>query len=506
MSENTSPSPSRPTFGVEVELLVATIPERASDPQHGEGLPPVLRIPDTEFEIGEENKYTQQRVEAVLNEYLSPAWQSTFTPIFGQSQTISHTVLDTYKTWLVDTDESVMPPPGTNLYKFIPIEMCSPVQYASPKGFEVINLALSIITSKFRCIVNPSCGLHVHVGLGVERMSLDNIRRMGSLAYAVEPLLFTLHDPLRRVNYNCMSLRDYSPVSTKVQSSQVIPHYEQELLSTATYCHRYLGLDRRYGEPPLSAREDSATEEDIDAFLKTRQPGHFEPFTHPGRSEGTIGLPGDLSLALDYHISTVNPSSATPPATNSPRRRKMPRLQLPRHTAKDDIELVTKLEGWGAALDDGSIILQHSRGSPTNVFEATRQLYAQPASCNIAKELLLTPRPAISFANYSCHNLVPRKTTPRTIEFRLGAGSLDGEWVSTWAKIVAGIFKFALYATPIQFMDLLENCDRAINEVGTYDVVDLLDEIGLFAEAEIVERRLTSMKGDWKLKFMEPDS
>ncbi|KAI3316811.1 hypothetical protein HD806DRAFT_516744 [Xylariaceae sp. AK1471] len=356
-------------------------------------------------------------------------------------------------------------------------------------------------------------------------LPLEQIRRIASLSYAVEPLLFTLHEPFRRLNKYYPSLQDsFLPHKSEEDIifvdgiGRAVPHDEPGFLDeienfgldyngpNATQhpkpgvfeCLQYLGRDRRHGEAPLSARENG-NKEDIRAFLETRRPGHFEPFTKPGDSRHTEEIqPHDISRYLDLLISKAQvPSTITPPAVPA-RQRNIPRIQLPQY----DVESLTR---------DGR----------SSQFEVIQQIYSQTASCNICHLLSGHMRPSVSLHSYQCDLLKlkkkgkperiygirwPEKPPLRTIEFTYGDCSLKTEWINTWAKICIGLFKFALYASPSQFIDILTNCDRAIRENGTYDVIDLLDDIGLFAEAEVAEKRLIANMDLWSLKFAETES
>ncbi|KAK5629997.1 hypothetical protein RRF57_005712 [Xylaria bambusicola] len=82
----------------------------------------------------------------------------------------------------------------------------------------------------------------------------------------------------------------------------------------------------------------------------------------------------------------------------------------------------------------------------------------------------------------------------RTIEFREAGGSLDPEWIVTWARICVGIMRFCRDSDPGEFTRVLERvvrqeersrCGRGVR----YDVCDLLEDMCLFSEAEIVRRR-----------------
>ncbi|KAI1198717.1 putative amidoligase enzyme-domain-containing protein [Nemania serpens] len=506
MSASISPNLERPTFGVEVEFLIAVVEADADapDPHRGLGLPPVLRIPQDEFESDGGEMYTLTRAKEVLDKCygnLPPLPR----PSASISQTIStETVLDEYRDWTVKEDGSIFQT-GDGPYNMIGVEIRSPVHYASPAAFKSISIAISAIVSHFRCQVNHSCGLHVHVGLGAERMSLEQIRRFASLSYAIEPLLFTLHDPIRKANMYCKPLRDHSFLANEADDEELAVVHDDLRSKIPFVCHQYIGRDRRHGELPMSAREDNADKTYIDAFLRTRQPGHFEPFTKPGDSRHTKILLGDISHELDLRISEAEAQDAQlqpamTPSAEPPRKRLTPRVKLPLFDLEELMASSRKIH----RLYSYYLSCMGDREQPvTGVFEATGRIYAQPASCYVAELLSGRERPATNFLNYQCEHLEPSGKTMRTIEFRAADGSLDGEWIATWARICAGLFTFALDAPPGDFIGVLENCDTADREDGVYDVVDLLEDVGLFAEARYVEKRLMANRDKWRLELVE---
>lgn len=85
---------------------------------------------------------------------------------------------------------------------------------------------------------------------------------------------------------------------------------------------------------------------------------------------------------------------------------------------------------------------------------------------------------------------------------RRGGGSGEHRWVEIRARICAGLVQFTLYAHMDRYLEVLECCDQEIRQDGGYDVLDLLDGLGFFAEAEWARGRLEKEK-DWSLKFIE---
>ncbi|KAI0429305.1 hypothetical protein F5Y09DRAFT_310723 [Xylaria sp. FL1042] len=82
----------------------------------------------------------------------------------------------------------------------------------------------------------------------------------------------------------------------------------------------------------------------------------------------------------------------------------------------------------------------------------------------------------------------------RTVEFREAAGTTDAEWIVTWSRICVGLMRFCRDASVDDFIYVLHKLSHQEERVSagkeiTWDVCDLLEYIGLFAEAAIVRRR-----------------
>ncbi|GAP91992.1 hypothetical protein SAMD00023353_5700180 [Rosellinia necatrix] len=493
----------RPTFGVEVEFLVATLPRDGNIPDpHGHipGLPPALRWHETgidPFELVASPGFfvVMEEVKGLLSNLFGkpPRINFALVDVSGTS------VLTRYSTWEAEHEATVYSQDeDRHGYRFYGMEVISPVQYPAPKAFEMINIVVSIITSKFRCIVNMTCGLHVHVGLGEERIPLEGIRRIGSLSYAVEPLLFALHNPRRRADYYCKPLEYQSRLATGRDEPMFHDNPDNDNTPSHGGCLYYFGRERRHGEFPISAREQDTSSDAVLDFARTRKRGHFEPFIRAGDQRPPAAkFPTDISHELDLRIAAAAGSpSTTTPEQRSDQHRTMPRIRL----LRDEPDSVTKLPEHFKYIAPCAIV---SGGPASGVFEATRRIYEQPASCSISHQLSGHGYSAINFDHYGCTKLVPSRYNKRTIEFRMGEGTLDADWIPVWAKICTGLFKFALYASPSDFIDVLTNCDKARKESGSYDVVDLLNDIGLFAEAEAAQQRLKANKDRWNLKFVE---
>lgn len=499
----------QPTFGVEIDLYVAVLRTGQPDPHANiQGLPPVLYIPEQAESDDKAREYVFIKLKYLLDVSLWEISASKPASVVGQFQNGKYNQHRIWRTCAKDGYRL----PASGGYQYIGIQLKSPVQYACPMAFDIIKYVISSITCQLRCTLDPSCGMRVHVGTGSERLSLDQVRRVASLSYAVEPFLFTLHDPLRRANIECAPICYFSRLAAGIYLKDTDMSH-----TIHSACNRYLGRDRRHGEFPMSSRTDDTSERTAKEFLETRKPGHYEPYNGlPGPKDGRLFL-RDISLELDARMTTAQP---LPPTTETaitrvgivpmtePRQRSIPRIPLPIEDPVLLYSLRKQLKAYHTAIPKAAIARLERRGDDfsTGIFEATRMIYDQPASCYIAK-LCSGDNSAISFSSYYSCNACPNSRTKRTtIEFRLAEGSLDGVWIATWAKICTGLFHFALHASPSDFIDFLTKCDQGINDYGTFDdVVDLLDHVGLFAEAEIVERRLVDNMDRFGLSYDPQD-
>lgn len=67
---------------------------------------------------------------------------------------------------------------------------------------------MACVKENFHIHINPSCGFHVHLGVGArERIPTEVLRRFGALVWAAEPLLASLHPPERALSKWAPSVR-----------------------------------------------------------------------------------------------------------------------------------------------------------------------------------------------------------------------------------------------------------------------------------------------------------
>ncbi|RYP56311.1 hypothetical protein DL771_011963 [Monosporascus sp. 5C6A] len=537
------------TFGVEVELLMPWLFVDQKDPhEHVEGLPPAFRV---ERALVKRNVYGTDNLvyaaaEIIFNDLRDTleglGLTSSLMESHLQDDGYSAAVLEGYADWEIEDDGSLYQQESLGyeeefpfyglIQQWVSLEIQSPAEYATPEAFEAIKYALQILRQKYRMRVNDTCSVHVHVGQGTERLPLDMIRRIAGLSWAADLLLFTLHNPLRRANIYCQPIREYSNMAKGVKVEPA--HAGGAGSSLITWdCLRYLGTDVRHGEEPITWREENRKKETIKAFEKTRQPFHFEPFiqgedsssssqsdmvsqggpSRRGNKSNSIGSlqggtvnqrvsPSDLDEAVSLGVGLVTspPRGGSGYRHESTRTRASPKIALPRYTATELQELVESLRRR-AGFHVYSMIPARAEGD-IGVFEGVRQIFDAPSSCCVS--MLLSEgeaRGSINFNNYSCTAINSTIQQKRTIEFRMGEGCLD-DWVGTWASICVGFVRFAMYAPVEEYLNVLTLCDLAAKQDGSYDVLDLLDDLCLFEEAEIAEKRVLQHSKDWGVRFV----
>ncbi|KAH9909263.1 hypothetical protein F4778DRAFT_716020 [Xylariomycetidae sp. FL2044] len=529
------PKPTSVTFGVELEFMVPWLLEGEPDPHsHIPGLPKLLRYPGTEKP---EEEDAEPFIYNAFRQLLMDRGLFSDKSRFDDEDEFSANVLKTYADWLVIGDSSVGEGEIPE-YNWTSVEITSPVEYDSPEAFEAIRYAVSAIASDYRVRINYSCGLHVHVGKGSERLPVGDIRRIASLVWAAEPLLLALHSPKLRSHAYARLLRHRSRLARGIPPE---PGHATTLRGAPTpeecrNCSVYLGTDVRYGEHPIASREQNTDDESINAFEQTRQPGHFEPFfgrpDNGGKSSGStdswnLGVKYDLSLGHDEEIFMDTQSlnaelSNNPPPNRIPSRaRHIPHVRVPDLPLSALAEASDKMaQGymWDKLSYEPGAFVEHSKAS---VFEGALRILDAPSSCVIAsllsadvpgflaqtgwwmREAQLGGRyTTVNFQAYDCLSMSDTKGK-RTLEFRGADGSLD-PWVAEWASICCGLVRFAIDAPPDVFLDVLRSCGLAQRQGATYDVIDLLDDVGLQVEAELMEARLKKYKEEWGLEFAEP--
>ncbi|KAH9900493.1 hypothetical protein F4778DRAFT_739205 [Xylariomycetidae sp. FL2044] len=206
------------SFGYEGECLVAFVHEGKLPPtpamfQGHTGHPIVV----PKSHIQQEYSYVLQRVYEVINSSLTRRADTRLlsSDLQGiERERLSH--LAQYDTWR-PTFEIIDPPedlrakaPG---FDWIPVEIVAPALWAVANSFQELRDVCDIVRGKFWTATPNNCGLHIHVGYGLDWFPLPELRRMAALLYVADPILTQLHPAHRRTYGYCYSARLYSELT-----------------------------------------------------------------------------------------------------------------------------------------------------------------------------------------------------------------------------------------------------------------------------------------------------
>ncbi len=500
------------TFGCEFEWLVAFLFADEEDPlgPDAANLPPVFRVPTSvrdslpsHVPVTERHKYVFNHLRANITQTLKAHGIPVITPPDTPDKDPREARLERHRGWTVHTDTTVSENdhPG---YHWCSIEITSPAEIASTESFRAISYVVDLVASKYRVRVNRSCGFHVHVGQGADLLELGGLRRVAGVLWAADPLLACLHPPERRLNLWCQSIRDRSLMAR----GQGVAKFPGHNFTEVNACE-YIAGEVRHGEAPIDWRETTLDDLKVDIFKITRLPGHFGPFfwgenvdqdptsvlrrfhrrgmssSHQLVSEAIRGrIPDTKATRNDQPSDYPMPSLDTP--YKSCRNRDIPKIPLrARYSPKEVRRQQRDYKTNQSRLDPYASV---DRG----VFPGVQEIMSCSASCQLPWLFQAADRPNYNFTAYNCFMLTFTEAK-RTVEFREAAGTASSAWAETWARICVGIYDWAVHAPADQYLAVLDNCDRAAKG-GDYDVLDLLDQIGLFAEATVVEMRRKTMK------------
>ncbi|KAI8953901.1 hypothetical protein F4801DRAFT_596596 [Xylaria longipes] len=228
-------SKSQQTLGIELEFIVFyTTPDKRAPAKDDERYGPALECPHySEITpppgfVPDENENWPWRLEAawvrqkVADVIASAGFKSKASLHAKGSES------DLYEFWNVVPDISVgLPLDFDQAYsplKHAGVEVNSPVFVAGEDAFKEISTVVKAINSAFRRTVPPVCGFHVHVGRGNKPLELRAVQRTASLLWIAEDLIGMLHPGCRHGNRQCLGIRQFSNMTSCMETEQAISH------------------------------------------------------------------------------------------------------------------------------------------------------------------------------------------------------------------------------------------------------------------------------------------
>ncbi|KAG4424441.1 hypothetical protein IFR04_002497 [Cadophora malorum] len=184
------------TFGVELEFLMAFLPDDTPPPDPTKTR--LLRFPYTPEDIKIYHGLTQDMSD------------SRDTDENGGRLICAKRHYDDsdYSGWDVVEDGSIEKL-AISPYGYFQIEVRSPAYYFTAQALNEVRLACQTLTDNFCTLAVETSSLHVHVGDGERSFDFESMRRLEAFLWAFEPQLQSLHPPHRQSTYYATSLRAY---------------------------------------------------------------------------------------------------------------------------------------------------------------------------------------------------------------------------------------------------------------------------------------------------------
>ncbi|KAM0343342.1 hypothetical protein ACHAPU_008663 [Fusarium lateritium] len=442
--------------------------------------------------------------------------------------------------WIVDTDLTVSEDGGRNhdpMYTWVSVEISSPPMYASDEAHGLVSAIIRLITTKLRARVNTSCGLHVHVGNGPHPLDVRALRNYSALLWASEPVLSTLQCPTRSFAHWSRSIRRCDGIALNAGVTADTARSAVQLESG--FVARHLSRARYLGQRPVAPRgllrrrirQIRAEEHGNYGYLEPEcesDDSDFEaqgskPFKRPRRPKG---VRRDLLIAPPDETDMGHESSDDILDNESIRRELPPQISFP----APDLTRFSSSSGTVPLLDEDRTkrkgvsyeevkamrldrycladLEGHQEGNPNT--KLTWNGIAELMACDYgAHQVAYLMTDHAGFRGYSnnwegqlgrylLRN--PQKTGrfKPTVESRLGGGSLDAEWIVIWIKIQCRLLEWARDAEPAQFMAVLGKLSRDDHsQECTYDVLDLLRDLGMYTEIRYCQERLVRGEEAW---------
>ncbi|TDZ22015.1 hypothetical protein Cob_v004977 [Colletotrichum orbiculare MAFF 240422] len=548
MTSNIAATPPRVSFGIELEFLVACVDQGEPDPdeQHKARLQPLVVIPSDDGESSfttsmssssearssesfmKRASFVQQEMTTALAKAGLPVWAEDATEEVADILTpgsVQQRHGSKYMSSFKFTQDFSVAQAHVDGYRFVSVEMVSPAMYDMDISFDLIRLAVSTITSNFRCRVNPSCGFHVHVGVGpTQRIDARTLRNFAALLWAADPLISRLHAPWRATSTYSQSGRvvlatgvGYTHGPGDAIKSRGFRQYS---LSEAEFKKvKYFGRDRRIGESVEPDRTPTKVMEEI-AMDQVDNIGllNGEPWAHranlPPIQGGRPSQPEPLERPMpmsdyespprpkNYNDQTAGSADRPPRPRPPPITRKYPRVPGTMRRNPDEDP--------------------RRRPYRTDIMSGVRDLLGADLTAAQVGELMVNPS-ITKHINYRFdgyhlpsfggvglegekgsaklnRSATMTDTKMNTIEFREAAGTLDMEWIATWSRICCRLLEWSRDVGPAEYMAVLRLVVWAQEEVEAeykYDVIDFLIDLGLITEARYCEERLHKGEKAW---------
>lgn len=197
------------TFGIEIELALASVSFEQSHPDPGETRFVHFQTVPTQPSEFRANIEARKHIANTLQKARFPVNTHIVDPYFSDE------VPDEDHTqWQITVDQSIEAPyPNTTKYpddNFLPIEIKSPILPFTVASLKAVEDIYKLLTSNYVCTTNQSTGMHIHIGDGQQGFALTTVKHLALFLWAFEPQLNSLHPTSRQNIQYSKSLRNRS--------------------------------------------------------------------------------------------------------------------------------------------------------------------------------------------------------------------------------------------------------------------------------------------------------
>ncbi|KAH7330148.1 putative amidoligase enzyme-domain-containing protein [Rhexocercosporidium sp. MPI-PUGE-AT-0058] len=211
------------TFGVELEFLMAYLPDDTPPPDPSESR--LLRLEYTKADIStyhdltkdiSNSRHTDENGGRLIcaKRHIRTALSAAGLPI--RMEEITEHDRSDFSGWDIVEDGSIDEPEDTP-YRYLQLEVRSPAYIFTPSALSEVRLACQTLAEDFCLLSVETSALHVHVGDGERSFDDETTRKLAAFIWAFEPQLNSIH-PLHRQNtYYTTSMRASSRYSTWYQ-------------------------------------------------------------------------------------------------------------------------------------------------------------------------------------------------------------------------------------------------------------------------------------------------
>lgn len=415
------------------------IDESILSPEEDESLPPALTTPYDHI-MGQYNwaqGLLEEAIMSVEGSTIKNDYTPENTPLAELNPLAKRILVFPSDGWTVKEDVSVSDsdiraPRG---YGYLAYEITSPALWDLPESLHHVWSVVHAIQSRFRLRVNTRTGFHVHVGSGA--------KLSGSLEPGFE---------YESQHHSVEVLKRATSLMWAADGFLCHAHPPERGINTYAPSIRHAS-NLAYGLVPES--------DDFDQRLPSRE----------------IAIP-----AID-----PTPERAAD-AGHGGIRRLYPELFPALRPDNLDDEALKRFEVMNSIFTP-----ECDRLAIRTVNDGVAQIMHCADEAEVA--MLLSPAPiSIGRLNYNLRNCIDSYLTG-TVEFREATGSMDATWVAYWANICLGIFRFARNASDGRFWAVISALSEAeaaamAGNPHHYDMISLLFDLGLFAEALFLHRNL----------------